>query len=315
MKLLIVGSSGQLARSLIGLKAATAVGLMAIGRPVIDVRMPDSIARAFDRHEPDLVVNTAAYTAVDQAETEPAAAHAVNAAGAGHVAQACQRRGIPLIHTSTDYVFDGAKPSPYGEDDQTAPLNVYGASKLAGEHLVANLCPHHIILRTAWLVSSYGRNFVTTMLRLAETRPRLDVVDDQHGSPTYAAHLAAAILSITERLASRTAPWGVYHAAGAGEATWCDVAREVFRVSASLNGPSAPVRPIGSADYPTRARRPANSRLNCRKLEQAFGVRLADWRAGIAECVRSLHAPNPDGRAGASAIPSDVNDRGGGDRG
>ena len=296
MNLLVLGSSGQLARSLIGVKRVTAVRVMAIGRPEIDVRVPESIARAFDRNTPDLVVNTAAYTAVDQAESEPDAAHAVNAAGAGHVARACERRRIPLIHASTDYVFDGAKTSPYREDDRTAPLNVYGGSKLAGERLVMSLCSRHIIVRTAWLVSCHGRNFVTTMLRLAETRPNLDVVDDQHGSPTFAPHLAAAILAISERLAGRTAPWGIYHAAGAGEATWCDVAREVFSVSASLNGPSASVRPISSADYPTSARRPANSRLNCQKLEQAFGVRFADWRVGIAECVRSLHASNPAGR-------------------
>ena len=235
-------------------------------------------------------------------ESEADAAHALNAAGAGHVAQACERRRIPLIHTSTDYVFDGAKPSPYREDDHTAPLNVYGGSKLAGERLVMNLCSRHIIVRTAWLVSSHGRNFVTTMLRLAETRPNLDVVDDQHGSPTFAPHLATAILAISERLAGRTAPWGIYHAAGAGEATWCDVAREVFSVSASLNGPSASVRPISSTDYPTSARRPANSRLNCQKLEQAFGVRFADWRVGIAECVRSLHAPDRAGRVDSGGM-------------
>jgi dTDP-4-dehydrorhamnose reductase len=302
MKLVVLGSSGQLARSLAAAKAVSSIRVMAIGRPEIDVCVPDSIARAFDRLEPDVIVNTAAYTAVDQAESEPDAAHAVNAAGAGHVARACERRHIPLVHTSTDYVFDGAKPAPYREDDQTAPLSVYGGSKLAGERLVASLCPQHVILRTAWLVSPYGRNFVTTMLRLADTRPRLDVVDDQHGSPTYAPHLAAAILTISEKLASRSAPWGIYHAAGAGQATWCEVAREVFRVSASLNGPSASVRPIGSADYPARARRPANSRLDCQKLEQAFGVRFADWRVGIAECVRALQAPNANGSVAARGM-------------
>jgi len=140
------------------------------------------------------------------------------------------------------------------------------------------------------------------MLRLAETRSQLDVVDDQHGSPTYAPQLAAAILWIADRLARCTPLWGTYHAAGAGEATWCDVAQEIFSVSASLNGPSASVRPIRSADYPTRARRPANSRLDCQKLEQAFGVRFADWRVGIAECVRALHAANPDGRFAARGL-------------
>ena len=252
--------------------------------------MPDTILRAFDRTAPDLVINTAAYTAVDNAKSEPDLAHAINAAGAAQIARICERNDVPILHLSTDYVFDGAKPEPYTEDDITAPLGVYGRTKLAGEHLVAAACPRHLILRTSWIVSPYGHNFIRTMLRLAQSRHEIGVVDDQHGTPTFAPHLATCVLTIAESLiaSGNAISWGVYHAAGTGQATWCQLAREVFLQSARLKGPIASVRAISTAEYPTTAARPANSRLDCTKLEQVFGIRLPDWRSWIAECVHSL---------------------------
>jgi dTDP-4-dehydrorhamnose reductase len=207
------------------------------------------------------------------------------------MAEACEQRGIPLIHISTDYVFDGSKPAPYVECDPVAPLGAYGLSKLEGEQRVAAACRRHIILRTAWVLSPYSHNFVKTMLRLGLRRAEIGVVDDQIGNPTYAPHLAIAILTIAHIHLVKDGgglPWGVYHAAGAGEASWCDVARAVFLQSSRIEGPSPRVRPITTAEYPTPARRPANSRLDCSKLARTFGIRLPDWRVGIAECVLLL---------------------------
>jgi dTDP-4-dehydrorhamnose reductase len=200
------------------------------------------------------------------------------------------------MHVSTDYVFDGGKPAPYLEADITSPLNAYGRTKLEGEQGDAAACREHIIVRTAWLHSPFGRNFVTTMLRLARERPEIGVVDDQVGSPTYAPHLAAAILNIAQRVASdrAAAPWGVYHVANAGEASWREVAVAIFSASGELGGPTASVRGISSAEYPTAAKRPANSRLDTTKLARTFGTELPDWRLGISECVARLLAGAPE---------------------
>lgn len=265
--------------------------MIAAGRPQLDLAEPATIAMVIGQVEPDVVVNAAAYTAVDKAEQEPERAQIVNAGGAGHIAAACQRRGIPLIHLSTDYVFDGSKDAAYVETDPVAPLGAYGRSKLEGERRIAAACSHHVILRTSWVVSPYGNNFVKTMLRLAETHPEIGVVNDQTGTPTYAPHLAGAILSIAAHLhQSAGGLWGIYHAAGTGEATWHDVACEVFAQSAQLGGRVTKVRPITTSAYPTPAARPKNSRLDCGKLDRQFGLRLPDWRLGIAACVRALAA-------------------------
>jgi len=242
------------------------------------------------REHPDVVVNAAAYTAVDKAETEPAVARAVNALGAEHVARACAAHSVPIIHISTDYVFDGTKDSPYVEDDPTAPINVYGRTKLEGEQRVAKACERHLILRTAWVHSPWGANFVKTMLRLATTRPNIGVVDDQKGSPTYAPHLAAIVLAVAARVAADPAAmrWGVYHAVGGGETTWFGFAREIFLSARKHELPAAEVTAITTADYPTPARRPANSRLNCDRLRQSFGLELPDWRLGVESCVARL---------------------------
>lgn len=291
VKLLVTGAEGQVAKCLVAAGMAAGMDVTALGRPRLDITVPASIADAVKSLQPDAIVNAAAYTAVDKAESEPDVAHAVNAIGAENVARAAYEAGIPVVHISTDYVFDGCKVSAYAESDAVGPTSVYGKSKLDGERLVAAAAPRHIIVRTAWVHSPFGHNFVKTMLRLAQTRAEIGVVDDQFGSPTYAPHLAAALLDVVRQL---NAPgdaggvWGVYHACGTGETTWCGLAREVFDVSARLGGLQTIVKPVATSDYPTAARRPANSRLSCEKLRAVFGVSLPDWRQGVSECVERL---------------------------
>ena len=292
MKVLVTGREGQLARGLLEAADGADIRVVAIGRPELDLADETSVATAVARERPDIVVNAAAYTAVDKAEIEPAVAHAVNALGAEHVAKACAANAIPIIHISTDYVFDGTKDGPYVEDDPTAPINVYGRTKLEGEQRVAKACERHLILRTAWVHSPWGVNFVKTMLRLATTRPNIGVVDDQKGSPTYSPHLAAIVLAIATRVAADPAGtrWGVYHAVGSGETTWFGFAREVFRHAAEQGLPAAEVAAIAAAAYPTPARRPANSRLNCDRLRLLLGLELPDWRVGAQDCVARISA-------------------------
>jgi dTDP-4-dehydrorhamnose reductase len=296
VKVLVTGREGQLARGLLEAAEGAGVEVVAIGRPELDLADETSVAAAVARERPDIVVNTAAYTAVDKAETEPAVAHAVNALGAEHVAKACAANAIPIIHISTDYVFDGTKHGPYLEDDPTAPINVYGRTKLEGEQRVAKACERHLILRTAWVHSPWGVNFVKTMLRLAATRPSIGVVGDQKGSPTYAPHLAAIVLAIATRIAADPAGmrWGVYHAVGGGETTWFGFAREIFRHAAEQGLPAADVDAIAAAAYPTPARRPANSRLNCDRLRLLLGLELPDWRVGVQNCVARISASTQD---------------------
>gem|GEM_PF-50127 len=295
MRLLIAGWQGQVARALAeAAPACPDVAACAIGRPALDICEMKTITRALADVRPDVVINTAAYTAVDKAESQADEAFALNRDGARMLAQAAQKRGAAVIHLSTDYVFDGSKAAPYGEDDPPAPQTVYSRSKLEGEEMVRAANPRHVIMRTAWVYSPVGSNFVKTMLRLAESRDRLGVVDDQCGNPTYAPHLAEAILGVARQIAGAgpDAPWGTYHAVGSGSATWCGLAREIFRQSSARGGPGAEIDAITTADYPTPARRPANSRLDCDKLQQHFGLRLPDWRDGVKDCVSRL-CPTP----------------------
>ena len=291
MRLLIAGWQGQVARALVELApSAPDVEAFAVGRPGLDLCNAATITRAMTDFKPDVIINSAAYTAVDKAESESAAAFALNRDGARLLAEAAAKRNAAIIHISTDYVFDGSKASPYVEDDAVAPQNVYGRSKREGENAVRGANAQHIIARTAWVYSPVGANFVKTMLRLAGERDSLRVVDDQMGNPTYAPHLARALLDIARKVrhAPRDGQWGTYHLAGRGDVSWCGFAREVFRVSAGLGGPSASVTAIGTAEYPTPAARPMNSRLDCSKAEQTFGVALPDWREGVRECVTRL---------------------------
>ena len=261
-----------------------------VGRSSISVTDQARLLRAVINFNPDLVVNAAAYTAVDKAEDDREAAFAVNRDGAAAVAAAAQAAEAPLIHLSTDYVFDGSKRKPYFETDPTNPLGVYGESKLAGEIAVASCANNHIILRTSWVCSPIGHNFVKTMLRLARERDEVAVVDDQWGAPTFAADLAAAIMSIGDKLASvdSSRVSGIYHAASAGETTWCGFAREIMVQSAAKGGPACRVRAIASSEYPTRAKRPQNSRFDCSKLKQVFGIGLPAWQTSLDTCLDIL---------------------------
>jgi len=292
MKILVAGAQGQLARALLErYRLRSGFEMIALGRPELDLLDPMSIERAVETVRPNLLVNAAAYTAVDKAEREVSAAFSVNRDGAGALAAAAGVHGCPMIHVSTDYVFDGAKPAPYVENDATGPVGAYGRSKLAGEVAVAAANRQHLILRTAWLFSAVGSNFLKTIMRLARERPELRVVADQYGNPTYAPHLAEAILDIAAHLAKdRTAAdrWGIYHAVAAGETSWHGFAEAIVTAAAPLGVPPVPVIPITSAEYPTPARRPANSRLDCSKLRRAFGIQLPDWRDGLQECMQLL---------------------------
>jgi len=259
----------------------------------LDLAEPSGIAAALAAARPDVVVNAAAYTGVDKAESERDLAFAVNGAGAGAVATAARALGVPLIHISTDYVFDGSKPAAYVETDPTAPLGVYGASKLAGEQAVLAAYPGAVICRTAWVYSPFGANFVKTMLRLAETREELGVVADQIGNPTSALDIADAVLTLARRLKDDpAAETGIFHMSGSGEASWADLAEAIFGASAAHGGPTARVRRITTADYPTPAPRPANSRLDCRKLAEVHGLSLPDWRPSLAAVVARLTQEN-----------------------
>jgi dTDP-4-dehydrorhamnose reductase len=292
MRLLIAGWQGQIARGLVeAAPGCPDVKACAVGRAALDICEARSIERALSQIQPSIVINSAAYTAVDKAETDAERAFALNRDGAKMLAEAAARRGIPIIHISSDYVYDGRKREPYIEDDPPHPMTVYGRSKLEGEAAVREANPRHVVLRTSWVFSPTGRNFVKTMLTQAVDQSRVRVVEDQRGSPTYAPHLVAAILELARQLSAdkdADGPWGVYHAAGTGTTTWLGLAEEVFRRSAAIGGPTAAVDPIGSADYPTPAERPANSQLDCSKLEQTFGLRLPAWQDGVAECVERL---------------------------
>ena len=292
MKIVVTGHEGQVVRSLLEKAARRAdLEVIALGRPQLDLTKPETVHTAIKAHKPDLVVSAAAYTAVDLAEDEPDLAMAVNASGARAVAEAAAACGAPVIHLSTDYVFSGDASEPYVETDATGPRSVYGRSKLQGEQLVAGASPQHIILRTAWVYSPFGKNFVRTMLKLAETRDTLSVVADQWGNPTSAFDIADAIISVADQLAAEPefSAFGVYHLAGTGDTNWSGFARAIFRASADLSGPSAAVTDITTDGYPTRAVRPASSRLSSAKFQKAFGWSAPDWQSSLRDVVTRLH--------------------------
>jgi dTDP-4-dehydrorhamnose reductase len=294
MRIAVTGRGGQLASAMLE-KAAVmpGVSLMAFVRTAVDLGHPDSVLPALRAVRPDIVVNAAAYTAVDKAEEEPDVAMAVNGAGAGAVAAAARVLGIPVVQISTDYVFDGTNPLPYCEIDPVNPLSAYGRSKLAGEHAVTAAHADHAILRTAWIYAAAGRNFLRTMLRLAESTGQVRVVADQHGAPGYAPDLADAVLAVCRNLLEQpqnAQMRGVFHMAGSGEATWADFAEAIFAGAAARGGPSAEVTRITTADYPTPARRPANARLDCGKLHAVHGIILPQWRDSLDACLDRIFA-------------------------
>lgn len=285
MTVLVTGGTGQLA-SAIAARAPVAV----VGRPRFDFDRPETLLETLRAASPTIVINTAAYTAVDRAEDEPEAAMRANRDGPALLAHHCAEAGIPLLHISTDYVFDGAKGAPYVETDATNPAGAYGATKLAGEQAVLAACPRALVLRTAWVYGPRGKNFVLTMLNAAKKTDRLRVVADQVGTPSSADDLAEAILALADSL---TRAWrdewaGVYHMAGTGWTSWHGLASAVFEEAAARGLPHATVEAIATGDWPTRARRPADSRLDCTKLERVFGLRLPHWRDAVARTVASL---------------------------
>lgn len=288
MNVLLTGGTGQLGLELLALNGGK-VRLVAPSRTDLDLCNPASIASAVASGPWDAVINAAAYTAVDKAEENVAEAWQLNALAPALLAQETRRRGIPIIHISTDYVFAGDLARPYREDDPVHPQSVYGASKEAGEQAVRTGNPLHMIVRTAWLVSPHRSNFLKTMLRLASERDVIRVVADQTGSPTSATDLAAASLDLlTHLLASREAVAGTYHYVNSGETTWAGFAEEIMKLSHAAGGPSARIEPIRTEDYPTAARRPVHSTLSTAKLERLLGTAPLPWRHAVAEIVRRL---------------------------
>ena len=292
MKALVVGGkSGQVARELAALHGPE-FGIDVRGRAQLDLASPATLAAAIADAKPEVVINCGAYTAVDQAESEPDLARAINADGPAALGVACAAAGIPIVHLSTDYVFDGAKTSSYLETDPTGPQSVYGATKLGGETGLAASGAKHVILRVSWVHAPEGKNFVRTMLRLAGSRERLGVVADQIGRPTYAPHLAIALRDIAARLVlDPEAPTGVFHLTGSGEpCSWRQFAETIFAASQVRGGPAAIADPIPASSYPTPANRPANSVLDCARITEAYGLILPTWKQGAEECVEAIRA-------------------------
>ncbi|NKM54615.1 dTDP-4-dehydrorhamnose reductase [Rhizobium anhuiense] len=289
MRIAVTGKSGQVTSALQALKAPD-IEVIAIGRPELDLLAPSMVRETIAKLKPDVVVSSAAYTAVDKAESDEAAAFAINRDGAGAIAAAAAELSIPVIHLSTDYVFDGDKLERYVESDPVGPVSVYGRSKLEGEYAVAAANENHVILRTAWVYSTFGHNFVKTMLRLAETRDELSVVSDQLGCPTSANDIAEAIVKIAARLSSDSSPdlRGVFHLAGSGETNWAEFARYILSILEEKTGGRVIVRDIATADYPTAAKRPANSRLCCDKLKRLYGVSMPEWQVSTRTVVTKL---------------------------
>ena len=286
--MLVFGGHGQLGRDIAEQAAVQGVQVALVPRSEVDVTSPDALARAIFAHRPTVVVNAAAYTKVDDAETHAEEAFRINERGAATLARACTAGGTPLIHISTDYVFDGSKAGPYREDDPVAPLGVYGRSKAAGEAAVARLSERYVILRSSWLYGVHGANFLKTIVRLAGERDELQVVADQRGCPTGTVDLAQAILVAARRLTADASVSGTYHFAGTGVATWHEFATEIVAAQSVFTGRRPPGRAIATADYPRPARRPANSELDSSRFAATFGLRAMPWRERTQRVVAAL---------------------------
>jgi dTDP-4-dehydrorhamnose reductase len=291
MKVLVFGGGGQVGRAMSRAAPLSSLEQVLVDRRACDITKAATVSAVIAGQKPDLVINLAAYTAVDQAESDVETAWEVNCTGAANIAAVCSERATPLVQLSTDYVFDGLKPGPYHEEDEVNPLGVYGRSKEAGERAVRAASPHHIILRTAWVYGAHGANFVKTILRLAQQRPVLRVVADQYGCPTAAADIAAALVAIGQRICQGGANWGTFHFTGADSTSWHGFAETIIEVADGLGawpaGSRPRVEPITSDEYPTAARRPMNSVLDCRKIED-FGISPPPWRPSLAAVVSEL---------------------------
>ncbi len=288
MKVLVTGAGGQVGREL--RRAGEVIGLT---RADLDVTDRGAVRRALETHAPSVVINAAAYTAVDRAEAEPDLAFAVNRDGPAHLADTCAEAGIPLLHVSTDYVFDG-KGAPYTEDDPAHPLGVYGQSKWEGEEAVRNRLDRHIVLRTSWVFSAHGPNFVKTILRLSRERDELRVVADQYGNPTAAADIARAALQIAERAVTDPgALWGTFHFAGTPATAWHGLAEAVVAEAQRHGGRTVPVEPIPTSAYPTAARRPPDARLDTTRIAEAWGIEPPPWQPALRDVIAELAGREP----------------------
>ncbi|TMJ01408.1 MAG: dTDP-4-dehydrorhamnose reductase [Alphaproteobacteria bacterium] len=286
--MILVFGNGQLGQELSRASAARAIPLVVLSRGQADITDPAAVHAALARYAPSLVVNAAAFTKVDRAETETEAARQSNEVGPAIVGAACAAAGVPLIHTSTDYVFDGNKPEAYVESDLTAPINNYGRSKAAGERAVREAASRHVIIRTSWVYGEFGQNFLKTMVHLAATRDELRVVADQRGCPTSTPDLADMILRIAPRLHGGDGVWGTYHFAGTGVTTWHGFASRIVAAQAPLTGRVPRVTPIATAEFPTPARRPLNSELDCTLFARVFGFRGRPWTEQVDTITRAV---------------------------
>jgi dTDP-4-dehydrorhamnose reductase len=291
MKLLVIGANGQLGWEICRKGKDQGIDMSGLDLPDFDVTEPSKVKKAVHQAGVSLIVNASAYTAVDTAESEPEVAFAVNRDGAAYLAASCDEIGIPLIHISTDYVFDGSKKSPYLETEPVSPLGIYGKSKAAGETEIRNTLKQHIIIRTAWLYGLHGNNFVKTMLRLGKEKEILSVVADQYGCPTYAADLADAILMIATQISEqRDITWGTYHYCGKGVTNWHDFAQEIFDLADKYDAFQVKkVMPITTSEYPTPAKRPENSSMDCSLITRNFGISLRPWQESLADMVHRYY--------------------------
>ncbi|WP_460951564.1 dTDP-4-dehydrorhamnose reductase [Pseudomonas marginalis] len=289
MKVLITGQHGQVSREL-QLQLQGLGELIVLGRDQLDLANADQIRQQIRVHRPDLIINAAAHTAVDQAESEPDAAFAINAIAPGVLAEEAKALGIPLIHYSTDYVFDGSKPAPYTEADTPNPLGVYGQSKLAGEEAIAAVGGEYLVLRTSWVYSSHGKNFLLTMQRLLQEKPQMRIVADQIGAPTWAGSIARSTRALIERWqAGKPGEWGVYHLTDQGETSWFGFAEAIGAHLRTQGKACAELEAIPSSAYPTPAKRPLNSRLDCSRLQQQWHVSQPSWQDALRECLAQPH--------------------------
>jgi len=289
--ILVFGAGGQLGCEMLALAKMRGIEAVGMTRTQADITDANAVARAINDAKPRLVLNAAAYTAVDRAESEPAAAWEGNVKGAENVAAAAAAAKTPIVHISTDYVFDGSKTTAYVEADPISPLGIYGRTKAEGEAAVRAANPQYVILRTAWVFGAYGANFLKTMLRLARERDALRVVADQHGCPTSTLDIAEAVLAVDRALQGQAQPWGTYHFTGTGATSWYGFATGIVEAQASFTGRRPPVEAITTADYPTPATRPANSELDASLFTSVFGYRAGDWMTRTKETVAILCAP------------------------
>ena len=285
-RVLIVGQHGQVSQAL-QQRLHDLGQLQVLGRDHVDLAHPERLRAPIHRIKPNLIINAAAYTAVDLAESEPDLAFAINARAPGVLAEEAAALGIPLIHYSTDYVFDGSKATPYTEDDLPNPLNVYGHSKLAGEQAVRAVAGQHLILRTSWVYSRHGHNFLLTMQRLLQEKPQMRIVADQFGAPTWAGTIAHSTRALIERWhAGQAGPWGTYHLTAQGETSWFGFAQAIAEHLKAQGLPCSELLPIPSSDYPTPARRPLNSRLDCSRLQREWQVGQPHWQQALIDCLK-----------------------------